>query len=63
MDEKNFKRLLKMIFEIFFDLEELYKIEILKKGKIKLKYKSKYYPNLMIDETIKLNEEFFKKGR
>lgn len=63
MNEKDFKRLLKLIFENFFDLGELYKIEILKKGKIKIKYSSSYYPNLMVDETIKLNEEFFKKGR
>lgn len=63
MDEKDFKRLLKMIFENFFNLRELYKIEILKNGKIKVRYSSKHYPKLMIDETIILNEEFFKKGR
>ena len=51
MSEKEFIKLVKEIFEDF-DIQDLYKIELMKNGKLKIKYSWKSYPNVIGEETF-----------
>lgn len=57
MIEDELINLIKEIFEDIDEVGEIYKIELMKSGKIKLKYKDKYYKNLMCESILERKKD------
>lgn len=52
MSEEEIINLIKEIFEDIDEVGEIYKIELMKSGKIKIKYRDKFYPNIMVENLL-----------
>ena len=57
MIEDELINLIKEIFEDIDEVGEIYKIELMKSGKIKLKYKDKYYKNFMCESILERKKD------
>lgn len=52
MSEEEIIKLIKEIFEDIDEVGAIYKIELMKSGKIKLKYRDKYYENIRCESIL-----------
>jgi hypothetical protein len=57
MSEEEIIKLIKEIFEDIKEVDKIYKIELMISGKIKIKYRDKYFNNCICESVLERKKE------